>query len=306
VVFGVPQWNNDYYCTIVGAEPVMIECDASTRFLPTAKMLRPLVRGARLLALNSPLNPTGTLYDATTLTDICDLVLEENARRGDRERPLYVMYDAVYWMLTTKGLDHVDPVSLRPEIAPYVVTVDAISKAFASTGLRVGWAIAAPDIIRPMNDIIGHVGAWAPRPEQVATAKFLGNDAAVDRFIDNMRTDVTARLDAVYSGMVAMRDDGLPVDCVRPQGAIYVSARFALHGMQTPDGTVLHTDDDVRQYLLRAAGFAVVPFNAFGAQGDHGWFRLSIGVVSVQQIEGIFPSLRRAIEALAGVPAAAD
>jgi aspartate aminotransferase len=305
VVFGVPQWNNDYYCTIVGAEPVMIECDASTRFLPTAKMLRPLVRDARLLALNSPLNPTGTLYDAATLSDICDLVLEENARRGDRERPLYIMYDAVYWMLTTQGLDHVDPVSLRPEIAPYVVTVDAISKAFASTGLRVGWAIASPDIIRPMNDIIGHVGAWAPRPEQVATAKFLGNDAAVDRFIDNMRHGVTARLDAVYNGMVAMRDDGLPVDCVRPQGAIYVSARFALHGMQTPDGTVLRTDDDVRQYLLHAAGFAVVPFNAFGAQGDHGWFRLSIGVVSVEQIDGIFPSLRRAIEAL-GVPATAQ
>jgi aspartate aminotransferase len=304
VVFGVPSWNNDHYCTIVGAEAVMIECDASTRFLPTAKMLRPLVRGARLLALNSPLNPTGTVYDAESLADVCDLVLEENARRGDRERPLYVMWDAVYWMLTTKGIDHVDPISLRPDMAPYVVTVDAISKAFASTGLRVGWAIAAPDIIRPMNDIVGHIGAWAPRPEQVATAKFLGNDAAVDRFVENMRRDVTARLDAVYDGLVAMREDGLPVDAIRPQGAIYVSARFALHGMQTPDGAVLQTDDDVRQYLLRAAGFAVVPFNAFGAQGDHGWFRLSIGVVSVEQIEGIFPSLRRAIEALA-VPAGA-
>jgi aspartate aminotransferase len=269
-------------------------------------MLFPLIRDARLLALNSPLNPTGTVYDAEMLRDVCDLVLQENARRAGRERPLYVMYDQVYWMLTTHGIDHVDPISLRPEIAPYVVTVDAISKAFASTGLRVGWAIAPADLIRPMNDIVGHVGAWAPRPEQVATARFLGNDAAVDRYIDSMRRDVAARLDAVYDGLTAMRDEGLPVDCVRPQGAIYVSARFALHGMQTPDGTVLHTDDDVRQYLLNAAGFAVVPFNAFGAQGDHGWFRLSIGVVSVEQIQGILPSLRRAIEALGGVPAAAQ
>ena len=232
-------------------------------------------------------------------------MVEENARRGSDERPLYLMYDQVYWMLTAHGIDHVDPISLRPEIAPYVVMVDAISKAFASTGLRVGWAVAPADLIRPMNDIVGHVGAWAPRPEQVATARFLGNEAAVDRYIDGMRRDVTARLDAVYNGLTAMREEGLPVDCVRPQGAIYVSARFALHGMQTPDGTVLHTDDDVRQYLLNAAGFAVVPFNAFGAQGDHGWFRLSIGVVSVEQIQGILPSLRRAIEALGGVPAAA-
>lgn len=305
VVFGVPSWNNDHYCTIVGAQAVMIDCDASTQFLPTAKMLRPHIKGARLLALNSPVNPTGTVYDAASLAEVCDLVLEENARRGDRERPLFVMYDQVYWMLTTDGIEHVEPLSLRPAIAPYVVTVDAISKAFASTGLRVGWAIAAPDIIRPMNDIVGHIGAWAPRPEQVATARFLGNDAAVDRYIANMRTDVATRLDAVYDGLSSMREEGLPVDCVKPQGAIYVSARFALHGMTTPGGVVLHTDDDVRQYLLQSAGFAVVPFNAFGAQGDHGWFRLSIGVVSVRQIEEILPSLRRAIEALGAVPAAA-
>jgi aspartate aminotransferase len=92
---------------------------------------------------------------------------------------------------------------------------------------------------------------------------------------------------------------------VRPQGAIYVSARFALHGMQTPSGDVLRTDDDVRGYLLNAAGLAAVPFGAFGAPGDNGWFRLSIGVVSVEQIEAMMPPLKRAIEALVGHEAGA-
>jgi aspartate aminotransferase len=298
VVFPVPSWNNDYYCDMIGATQVTVECDARTRFLPTAEMLRPLVRGARLLALNSPLNPTGTVFDAKTLTDICDLVLEENARRGPGERPLFVMYDQVYWMLTIGGAEHVNPLSLRPAISPYVVLVDAISKAFASTGLRVGWAVAPPDIIKPMNAIIGHVGAWAPRAEQVATAKLLGDAAAVDRFIDHMRDEVAKRLDAVYDSLTTLQREGLPVECVRPEGAIYVSARFALHGMKTPDGAVIDTDEDVRRFLLNAAGLAAVPFNAFGAQGDNGWFRLSIGTVSVDQIEQVTASVRRAIEEL--------
>jgi aspartate aminotransferase len=298
VVFGVPSWNNDYYSEMLNAEAVTVECDARTRFQPTAEMLRPLVRGARLLALNSPLNPTGTLFDAEQLGAICDLVLEENARRGPNERPLYIMYDQVYWMLTSGGAKHVDPVSLRPELMPYTVLVDAISKAFAATGLRVGWAVAPPEIIRPMNAILTHVGAWAPRPEQVASAKLLSDHAAVDRYIENMRHETGLRLDAVYDGLSAMQRDGLPVECVRPEGAIYVSARFALHGMRTPDGTMIESDEDARRYLLNAVGLAAIPFNAFGSQSDAGWFRLSIGVVSVEQIQTVLPVLRRAIEAL--------
>jgi len=300
VVFGVPSWNNDYYCQMLGALPVMIECDASTGFLPTAELLRPHVRGARLLALNSPLNPTGTVFTAEQLADICDLVLEENARRGPAERPLFVMYDQVYWMITAGGLKHVDPITLRPAIAPYVIMVDAISKAFAATGLRVGWAVAPADVIRPMNDVVGHVGAWAPRAEQVATARFLGDHAAVDLFIANLRSEAELRLDAVYDGLMAMHRDGLPVEAIRPQGAIYVSARFALHGSRGSNGERLETDEDVRRFLLNEAGLAVVPFGAFGSEGDNGWFRVSIGVVSVADIEALMPRLRQVVSAVAG------
>jgi aspartate aminotransferase len=299
VVFGVPSWNNDHYSQMLGARAVMLDCGADTGFLPTAEMLRPVIRDARLLALNSPLNPTGTIFSAEELTRICDLVLEENARRGAGERPLFVMYDQVYWMLTFHGAAHVDPVSLRPEMAAYTVYVDGISKAFASTGLRVGWAVGPADIIRPMNDVIGHVGAWAPRAEQVATAALLADHAAVDAYMSTMCREVGARLDAVYSGLHSLCDAGLPVEVVRPQGAIYVTARFALHGMQAADGATLRTDDDVRRYLLEAAGLAVIPFGAFGASGDHGWFRLSIGVISVAEIDALIPRLRAAIEALA-------
>ena len=306
VVFATPSWNNDSYCDLVGATPVIVECDASTGFLPTAEMLRPVIRDARLLALNSPLNPTGTVFDADQLAAICDLVLEENARRGPSERPLYVMYDQVYWMITAGDAKHFDPVTLRPAMAPYVIFVDAISKAFAATGLRVGWAIGPADVIKPMADITTHVGAWAPRAEQVATARLLTDHDSVDRYVDNMRREAGARLEAVHDGLTAMQRDGFPVECIRPQGAIYVSGRFALHGMRTANGDLLETDEDVRRYILRAANLAAVPFGAFGVQHDRGgWFRLSIGVVSVAQIEAVFPPLRHALETLTGSEVAA-
>ena len=299
VVYGAPSWNNDYYCVLVGAQPVVIDCGDRTNFLLTRDVLQDAVRDARFLSLNSPLNPTGTVFDKDTLADICDLVLEENERRAARhERPLFMMYDQVYWMLTVGGVNHVDPITLRPEIAPYVVMVDAISKAFAATGLRVGWAIGPSDIIKPMGHIVTHMGAWAPRAEQVATAKLLSNVEVVSRFMGRMRTEAAVRLEALYTGLREMREAGLPVDCVRPQGAIYVSAQFALHGRRAANGSRLETDDDVRRYLLTEAGVAAIPFNAFGAQGGDGWFRLSIGVVSVAEIRESLTRVRQAIERL--------
>ena len=96
-----------------------------------------------------------------------------------------------------------------------------------------------------------------------------------------------------------MKVAGLPVDAMSPMGAIYLSARFALNGKRMPDGQTLRTNDDVRRYLLKAAGFAVVPFQAFGVQEDTGWFRLSVGAVSMADIERVLPVLKQAIEAAA-------
>src|SRR5690606_1746494 len=91
---------------------------------------------------------------------------------------------------------------------------------------------------------------------------------------------------------------GVPVEAIAPMGAIYLSVRFALHGMRTPAGEVLETDEQIRRHLLEAAGIAAVPFRAFGASGESGWFRLSVGAVSLQTIEDTFPRLRAALEAL--------
>ena len=299
VVYPVPSWNNNHYVHLTGAVGVPVFCGAAERFLPRPEDLRPLLPGTRLLALNSPLNPAGTAFTADALARICDLVLDENARRAPRgERPLFLMYDHVYWTLCFGGTTHVTPPALRPEMGPYTVFVDGISKAFAATGVRVGWAVGPEDVVSRMSAVLGHMGAWAPRAEQVATAAFLQDAAAIRTFHARFIPGVQSRLECLHRGLQELRGAGLPVDSTSPTGAIYLAARIHPFGQRTPAGRELRTNEDVRQYLLDRAGLAVVPFQAFGSTEEDGWFRLSVGAVSEAEIEAVLPRLRDALLAL--------
>jgi aspartate aminotransferase len=106
-----------------------------------------------------------------------------------------------------------------------------------------------------------------------------------------MKAKVKERLDALYAGFSAMKAEGFPVEAIAPQGAIYLSARFDLFG-RTINGRAIATNDDIRRLLLESAGLALVPFQAFGLKGDTGWFRLSVGAVSMADIASVFPRLR--------------
>ncbi|MDH4069087.1 MAG: aminotransferase class I/II-fold pyridoxal phosphate-dependent enzyme [Ignavibacteria bacterium] len=298
IVYPVPSWNNNHYTNLVSGTHLAVPCDASTSFLPTADHLREPLKGARLLALNSPLNPTGTAFTKETLEEICDLVLEENHRRSSSERPLYVMYDQVYWMLTFGKTSHHDPVSLRPEMQQYTLLIDGISKAFASTGIRVGWTLGPPDIIQRMGNILAHVGAWAPRAGQTGTASLLDDKQAVSIYNNKIKDGVQARLDALYEGIRSMAEDGFPVTAIEPMGAIYLSVRFDLNGTRMKDGTEIRTNEEIRQYLLDKAQVAMVPFQGFGSDEETGWCRFSVGAVSMDDIRQMFPRLRSALERL--------
>ena len=296
VLYSVPSWNNNHYCHLVGARGVTVETDPEHGFLPTAATLQPHLREARLVSLCTPLNPAGTVLPVDEVRRISEAIVEENQRReGTGGKPLYLLYDQVYWMLTFGSARHETPVHLVPEIARYTVFVDGISKAFAATGVRVGWGVGPPAVIAAMRDLLGHVGAWAPRAEQVATAELLRDPQATDAFLAVHKAGLQARLDALHSGFARMAAAGLPVRDIPPQGAIYLSVQFDLIGKRG-----LKTNDDVRRYLLEEAGFAVVPFQAFGLQGENGWFRLSAGAVSVRDIEEALPRVEAALRKALG------
>jgi aspartate aminotransferase len=293
VVYPIPSWNNNHYTYLMRGEPVEIAVGPETNFLPTAELIRPHVRDARMICVCTPLNPTGTVMSREEIARIAQLVVDENALRAARgDRPLFLLWDQVYWTLTFGDNRHYAPPQLVPEVTPYTILVDGISKAFASTGVRVGWTAAPAHITARMRDIIGHVGAWAPRAEQLATAKFLDDKAAIARYHETMIRELRLRLDLLHDGIESMRDEGLPVRAIPPQGAIYLSVQFDLIGRG------FATNEEIRHFLLDHAGFAAVPFQAFGLKQDTGWFRLSVGAVSPDAIRA---GLDRVRDALRGV-----
>ena len=299
VVYPVPSWNNNHYVHLVGGVDAPVPCRPEDGFMPTREALRDSLPGARLLCLNSPLNPAGTAIERGALLGVCEAILAENETRGRRgERPLYLMYDQIYWMLRSAGTEHVTPPELLPEMARYTIFVDGISKAFAATGLRVGWTVGPVDLVSRMSAVLGHIGAWAPRPEQVATVDLLEDPEAIRAFHTGFQRGIEERMELLYRGFQALKQRGLPVDCLPPAGAIYLSARIAPFGRTTPAGVTLETNEEVRRYLLEAAGIGVVPFQAFGVPEDSGWFRLSVGAVSPAEIEAALPRLADALAAL--------
>jgi len=91
-----------------------------------------------------------------------------------------------------------------------------------------------------------------------------------------------------------MKAEGFPVECIQPQGAIYLSLRIDVRGRKL-DGKVLDGNDAIRRAILEHAGLAVVPFQAFGLMEETGWFRLSVGAVSMDEIAQMFPRLREVL-----------
>ena len=298
VVFPTPSWNNNHYCDLLGAEAIMIPTRPEHNFMPTADDIRPHLKSAALLALCSPLNPTGTMFGKKDLEEICDLVIAENKTRAAGEKPLYLMYDQIYSQLTFGAHKHFDPVTLRPELKEYTIFIDGGSKCFAATGVRVGWGFGPANIINNMKAIIGHMGAWSPKAEQVAMAKFLANDGFVDNYLAKIKTQVQASLNTLHEGFQQLKAEGFAVDSIEPMGAIYLTIKVDYKGKTTPEGTVLNSPADINFYLIKEAKVAFVPFSAFGTDEDMAWFRASVGTCTLDDIQRMIPRIKDALSKL--------
>lgn len=296
VLYSVPSWMNDSYSALMGAESIEIQATEETGFQPTLEQFAPHLSEAAMLCICSPGNPTGTVMSAERLTEILEAVVVENRKRESADRrPLFVLHDQMYGALVSKGQKHTFPAAVVPESARYVISADGLSKAYAGTGLRVGWMLVAPAVGARIRDILSHAGAWAPRAEQLGAANFLNDPKAIADFRVEMSAKLAERFDAMYDGFQKLAADGYPVDSINPQGAIYFSACFGLRGRKY-EGKCLETDTDIRVLLLEQAGIAIVPFQAFGVRGNTGWFRLSAGAVSLDEIHEMFPRIRALLD----------
>jgi len=295
VVFPIPSWNNNHYSDLTSAEAIFIPTRPEHNFMPTAAEIAPHIKGAALLALCSPLNPTGTMFSKKDLEEICDLVIAENKTRAAGEKPLYLLYDQIYSQLTFGAHQHYDPVSLRPELKEYTIFIDGASKCFASTGVRVGWGFGPAHVINNMKAIVGHMGAWSPKAEQVAMAKFLTNDTYVNGYLGKLKANIQASLNTLHEGFQQLKSEGFNVDSIEPMGAIYLTIKVDYTGKTTPDGTILKNSTDVNSYLIKEAQVAFVPFSAFGTDHDVNWFRASVGAITHEEIKALIPRLKEAL-----------
>jgi aspartate aminotransferase len=298
IIYAVPSWNNNHYTHFVEGEHVVIETSPENNFMPRAEDMEPHIKGATLICLCSPQNPTGTMISKKELESICDIVLKENASRTESQKKLYVMYDQMYWHLTFASNRHYDPVSLRPGMRPYTIYIDAISKVFAATGVRVGWTFGPVTVINKMKAMLTHIGAWSPMAEQKATASFLSQKEKIDAYLEHFKKEIEERLQRIYEGFIKLKQEGFDVDAIVPQGAIYLTIKINLTGKKTTNGRVLQNQTDVTSYILDEARLAIVPFSAFGASKNSPWYRLSVGTCQKEKIPAMFQQLRVAINKL--------
>ena len=297
VIYAVPSWNNNHYAHMNGGAHCVIEVTADAAFMPTAADIKPHIDGAALLCLCTPQNPTGTTLTKSDLEEICDLVIEENDRRGPGVKKLYVLFDQMYGMLTYGDVRHYNPVALRPQMKDYTIYIDGISKVFAATGVRVGWSFGPAPLIAKMKALLTHIGAWAPMAEQKATADYLPKTTEVEQYLSHFKQELEERLVSIYNGLIRLKAEGFAVDAIAPQAALYLTVKFDLVGKLTEDG-VLATQEDVTGYLLSEARLAVVPFYCFGASRTSPWYRLSVGTCNKFTIPQMLEELGAALARL--------
>ena len=149
-----------------------------------------------------------------------------------------------------------------------------------------------------MKSVLGHIGAWAPRAEQVACAHYLQQDDLIDSYLLKFKGLLGERLNAFYFGFQKLKEEGFKVDAIPPQAAMYLTVQIDLRGLVLPNGEKINKTEEATQYLLEEGKIALVPFNAFGSSKNSNWYRLSVGTASMNDVNGFLKNLKNALEKL--------
>jgi aspartate aminotransferase len=183
---------------------------------------------------------------------------------------------------------------LVPECKKYVIHIDGISKSLCATGVRVGWMFADEPIIKKATEIFSHIGAWAPKPEQLAVANYLKNQNEYKSYLSLRKNQFGDVFDKFTEFLSYLKLQGFNVDYLNPDGAIYIS----IYLQKSLEFT---TTENFLNFIIDNFGIGIVPFEYFGSKENKGWFRLSIGTLDINEIEDHlynFESMVRFLETL--------
>ena len=279
VIIPAPYWvSYPDMVLLAGGRPITLPTRAEDGFAPSVAALEAaMTERTRAVVLNTPSNPTGAVYPTQVLRDIGRLC----ASRG-----ILVISDDIYRSLVYGGATYSSIVRAAPEVAPYAVLVDGVSKTYAMTGWRIGFCAAPPALVEAMATIQGQS---TTNPAHVAQVAALAALTGPQECVAAMREQFDARRREMVSRLRAIPD----VTIAEPLGAFYCFPDVSAYiGRRTPDGTPLTDDVALCNYLVEKGRVAVVPGSGFGAPG---FVRLSYAC----SMENIRAGLDRMAESLA-------
>ena len=140
------------------------------------------------------------------------------------------MFDQIYWTLTYGNIQHYNPVSLHPEMRKYTIFIDGISKAFAATGVRVGWAFGPEAVLAKMKAFLKSYRCMGADGRATCNRKISCEKKLLQQHFDKFKAELELRLNKIYEGLMALKNEGFNVDAIAPQAAIYLTVKFDLIG----------------------------------------------------------------------------
>ncbi len=257
VILPAPYWVS--YVELIrmmGGVPVIVTAQESAGFKITAQQLRNAVTDkTKAVILNNPSNPTGMVYNREELQSLADVCVEKD---------LYIIADEIYACLLYDGLKFTSVASLGEEVKKRTILINGVSKAYAMTGWRIGYAMAEPEVIKVMSNYLSHCAGSCCTISQAAAQAALNGP---QNKIEEMRQAFEERRNYLVERMNQVEG----VSCIKPEGAFYVMMNMEKLVGRSVRGQVIETCDDFSQAFLKYGLVATVPGTAFGAPNFVRW-----------------------------------
>lgn len=257
VILPAPYWVSYYeIIRMVGGVPVVVDTTEASGFKMSAQQLKAAITPkTKALIFNNPSNPTGMMYSREQMEELAKVCVEED---------LYVISDEIYGKLTFDGKQYVSFPSLSPEVKERTILVNGVSKSYAMTGWRIGFAAANRDIIKVMSNYLSHCISGTSAISQAAAAEAFAGEQDE---IETMRKEFEVRRDYLYERM-----NKIPgVHAVRSEATFYMLMNLEELVGKTLYGVEIHDSDDFAKVFLEKGLVAVVPCTGFGAPNYVRW-----------------------------------
>ena len=253
VIIPAPYWvSYPDMAILAGAVPVIINTDDKNNFkIDPDEVKKAITPKTKAIVLNSPSNPTGVTYSCDELKEIVKVCVENK---------ILIISDEIYEHLVYDNFKFCSTASVLPEAKACTIVVNGVSKTYAMTGWRIGYAAGPKDIISAMTKI---------QSQSTSNPTSISIKAAVEALngpqgeVEKMRVEFEKRRDYILERLNKMEG----VSCIKPNGAFYVFPNFSKIIGKTLGGKVIKNDMYLADYLLEKAKIAVVPGSAFGAEG---------------------------------------